>query len=179
MAEERIPLLVSAEFITSITNISDNMSGKYLLSAIREAQEIRLKSILGSELLARVKELLQSGDIEDYEWYAELRERCRYFLAYTALAEVVMKVSFKVANAGVVRTTDEHLQAPSYSEVELIRREYQQKADFYCYELQKWICANSGEFQELNECDCARISSNLRSSESCGIFLGGARGKRL
>lgn len=178
MAEDRIPLLVSAEFVTNITNISDNMSGKYLLSAIREAQEIRLKGILGSALLARVKALLQSGDIEDYEWYNELRERCRYFLAYTAIAEVVLKVSYKIANAGVVRTTDEHLSAPSYSEVVLVRQEYQQKADYYCYELQKWICANSGEFKELSECDCARISSNLRSSESCGLFLGGVRGKR-
>lgn len=174
-----IPLLTSEGFVMSISPISDNLSGKYLLSAIREAQEIQLKSVIGSALLERCKELMQGGELDNPKNadYAELVEKCRYYLAYFAIAECVPKVSFKVANAGVVRTTDEHLQAPSFAEVALIEKQYRNKADFYCYELQKWLCANRSQFPELTECDCERIGANLRSSASCGIFLGGARGK--
>lgn len=175
----KIVLLTSEEFVKSISPISDNLSGKYLLSSLREAQEIHLKSIIGSALLERCQELIEGAVLENDKNadYAELVERCRYYLAYMTIAECVAKVSYKVANAGVVRTTDEHLQAPSYAEVQLIAKEYRNKADYYCYELQRWLCANSALFPELSKCDCAQIRANLRSSASCGIFLGGARGK--
>lgn len=174
-----IPLLASEEFVKRISPISDNLSGKYLLSALREAQEIHLKSVIGSALLERCKELIADGSIDDITNadYAELVERCRYYLAYWAIAECTMTTSFKVANAGVVRTTDEHLQSPTFTEVALIKKEYQNKADFYCYELQKWLRANSSQFPELTECDCERISANLGFSATCGVFLGGPRGK--
>lgn len=177
MAKE-IVLLVSENFVKNISPISDNLSGKYLLASIREAQEVSLKSIIGSTLLERCKEMIQDGSIEESADYAELVERCRYYLAYTAIAECTMKVSYKIANAGVVRTTDENLTAPSFAEVALIERQYKNKADYYCYELQRWLCANNAHFPELTEGDCARISSHLRTSASCGIWLGGARGKR-
>lgn len=177
MAKE-IVLLVSENFVKNISPISDNLSGKYLLASIREAQEVSLKSIIGSALLERCKEMIQDGSIEESAHYAELVERCRYYLAYTAIAECTMKVSYKIANAGVVRTTDENLTAPSFGEVALIEKQYKNKADYYCYELQRWICANVALFPELSKGDCARIASHLRTSASCGIWLGGARGKR-
>lgn len=171
--------MTSEEFVKSISNISDNLSGKYLLSSIREAQEIHLKGILGGALLERLKEIIEGNALNDAanNYYAELIYRCRYYLVYWAMAEATMKVSFKVANAGVVRTTDEHLQAPTFAEVALVRKEYANKADFYCRELQKWVCANRAQFKELSECDYERIAANLRSAACCGIFLGGARGK--
>ena len=174
-----IPLLTSETFVKEISPISDNLSGKYLLSAIREAQEIHLKSVIGTALLERCKELVRLDQLHNPENsnYAELVERCRYYLAYWAIAECAMKVSYKVANAGVVRTTDEHLQSPTYAEVALIEKQYRNRADFYCYELQKWLCANTSKYPELSKGDCAQIGANLRSSASCGIFLGGARGK--
>ena len=174
-----VALLTSEEFVKRITPISDNLSGKYLLSSLREAQEIHLKSIIGSALLERSKALIESNEIdnEQNDDYAELVERCRYYLAYTAIAECTMKVAYKVANAGVVRTTDEHLQSASFAEIALLEKEYRNKADFYCYELQKWLRANRSAFPELTECDCERIGASLKQSASCGIFLGGARGK--
>ena len=44
-------LLTSEEFVKSYSNISNNVNGKYLRVAIREAQEIELRGILGSFLL--------------------------------------------------------------------------------------------------------------------------------
>ena len=40
-------LLTSETFVKSVTNVSDNLAGKYILPSIREAQEQGLKSILG------------------------------------------------------------------------------------------------------------------------------------
>ena len=54
-------LLSSENFIKSVTNISDNVSGKYILASLREAQEIGLKNIIGDCLLEKLKVLIKSG----------------------------------------------------------------------------------------------------------------------
>ena len=38
-------LLSSEAFVKTVTSISDNLSGKYILPSLREAQEIGLKRI--------------------------------------------------------------------------------------------------------------------------------------
>ena len=74
-------LLTSEDFIKSVTNISDNLSGKYLQGAIREAQEESLRSILGSRLLNKCKGLMAAHElIGDYK---ELVDRCQYFNSQT------------------------------------------------------------------------------------------------
>ena len=169
-------LLTSESFVRSVTNVSDNLAGKYILPSIREAQEQGLKSILGDCLLSKVKQLISSNALDGK--YKELVDHCQYYLAYAAIVEVTNKVSFKIGNFGVAKSQDENLQVASYDEIVKMQYYYQTKVDAYCLELQTWLLDNKGSFPELNECHCRKLSSNLYSAASCGIFLGGARGKR-
>lgn len=172
-------LLTSEKFVKEVSSISDNLAGKYLLPAIREAQDQGLKGILGDPLFAKVKEIVkyQSLDLPENEKYKELIERSQYYLAYMAVVEVTNKVSYKIGNFGVAKSNDENLQVASYDEIVKMQYFYQSKADAYCLDLQNWILENRKSFPELTECHCRKISSNLYSSASCGIWLGGPRGK--
>ena len=58
-------LLSSEAFVKSVTSVSDNLSGKYILPSLREAQEISLKGILGDSLLSKLKTLVKNGQLED------------------------------------------------------------------------------------------------------------------
>lgn len=178
MAEKEI-LLSSEAFIKSVTAVSDNLAGKYILPSLREAQEQGLKGILGDKLLARVKKLIKDNQIdqEAFAAYKALVEHSQYYLAYMTIVDVTNKVSFKIANFGVVKSTDENLQVAPYDEIVKQQYYYQSKADAYCLDLQNWILENRSSFPELTECQCRKIHSNLYSAASCGIFLGGARGK--
>ena len=169
-------LLTSEALVKSVTNVSDNLAGKYILPSIREAQEQGLKSILGDCLLSKVKHLFNTDSLVGI--YKELVEHCQYYLAYAAIVEVTNKVSFKIGNFGVAKSTDENLQVASYDEIVKMQYYYQTKVDAYCLELQQWLLQNRESIPELTECQCRRLSSNLHSAASCGIFLGGARGKR-
>lgn len=173
-------LLTSENFIKSISSISDNTSGKYILPSLREAQEIRLKGVVGVPLLEKLKELVQNRQIDNKEnaLYRAIVDKCQYFLAYTTIVEVMYKVSYKVGNAGVVKATDEKMNVANHDEIVSQREYYQSKADFYCIELQDFLLNNRSEIAELSEAQTGRIKSNLYSAASCGIFLGGARGKR-
>ena len=172
-------LLISENFVKKVSSISDNVAGKYILPSILEAQEVKFRGIVGDTLLAKLKAIVDAGqtEAEDNLPYKTLIERSKYFLAYSAIVEVCVKVTFKVANAGVVKTPDENVQVAERPDMESLRSYYQDKADSACLDLQNFILNNYRDYPELTEGECHRIKANLYSAATCGIFLGGARGK--
>ena len=172
-------LLSSEAFVKSVSSVSDNLSGKYILPSLREAQEIGLRGILGDDLLAKLKGLIKSGDLETEAdgVYKTLVDHCQYYLAYMTIVEVTNKVSYKIGNFGVTKTQDENLQVATQDEIAKMQYYYQSKADACCLDLQNFLLDNREDYPELSDCCCRRIESNLYSAASCGIFLGGARGR--
>lgn len=51
-------LLISEDYIKSESNLDNNVSGKYLQSAIKLAQDIELQSLIGTELLEKIQKLV-------------------------------------------------------------------------------------------------------------------------
>lgn len=170
-------LLSSEAFVKSVTSASDNLSGKYILPSLREAQEIGLKGILGDALLDKLKELVKTGCL--FGVYKTLVDHCQYYLAYKTIVEVTNKVSYKIGNFGVTKTQDENLQVATQDEIAKMQYYYQSKADACCLDLQNFLLEHREDYPELTECCCHKIESNLRSAATCGIFLGGARGRKL
>ena len=172
-------LLTSEKRVKEIACINDSVASEYILAAITEAQETRLKSVIGPALLKKVKSLIADKQIEssENETYLDLVESAQYYLAYTTVTELTFKTTFKVTNFGVVTTNDENLQVPSFGDIVKVREYYQAKADYYCIELQKFCLENRERLPELSENMCSRIHANLYSAASCGIWLGGPRGK--
>lgn len=173
-------LLTSEDFVRNATGISDNISGKYLGVAIREAQEGGLRSILGDGLTDHLKTLVKSGDIRKYgyEAYASLLDECQFYLAFKSAAELVPIISYKVANMGVVRTEDDNVSSTPWDEVMMMSGFFQAKADRWCASLQRWVLGRESDFPELSEANCQMLKANLTSASSCGLWLGGIRGKR-
>ena len=174
-------LLSSEAFVKSVTSASDNLSGKYILPSLREAQEIGLRGILGDDLLAKLKDLIKNGTLETESGgaYKILVDHCQYYLAYMTIVEVTNKVSYKIGNFGVTKTSDENLQVASQDEIAKMQYYYESKADACCLDLQNFLLEHRKDYPELTENSCHKIESNLHSAASCGIFLGGARGRRL
>ena len=173
-------ILTSEKFVKSVTSVSDNIAGKYILPSLREAQEQGLKGILGDALLAKLKGLVANKeiDMESNAAYKILLDRCQYYLAYAAIVEVTNKVSYKIGNFGVAKSSDENLQVASQDEIGKMQYYYQSKADAHCLDLQNFLLQNRSDYPELTENCCHTIESNLHSAASCGIFLGGSRGRR-
>lgn len=172
-------LFVTEKFIKETMAVQDNLSGKFLLPAIREAQDIDLQGIIGTTLYATLDALVVSGEIYDAANapYRDLLDVARYYIAYLAVANVIPKVSYKVGNFGLAKSTDENLQVASASEVDKAAAYYRSKADRYCLDLQNFVLNHFSDYPELKEGDLHRIHSNLYSAAGCGIFLGGPRGK--
>lgn len=174
-------LLSSEAFVKSVISASDNLSGKYILPSLREAQEIGLKGILGDDLLSKLKTLIKNNTLETESdgVYKTLVDHCQYYLAYKTIVEVTNKVSYKIGNFGVTKTQDENLQVATQDEIAKMQYYYQSKADACCLDLQNFLLEHRTDYPELTECCCHKIESNLYAAATCGIFLGGARGRKL
>ena len=73
-------LLSSEAFVKSVTSASDNLSGKYILPSLREAQEIGLRGILGDDHLAKLNDLRKDGKLETESGgvYKTQVDHCQY-----------------------------------------------------------------------------------------------------
>lgn len=172
-------LLISAATIRATTNISDNVSDKYLLPAIREAQEMGLCRIIGFALLEKLKALVATESLDDKADYAELMPYIRYYLTYASIAKLSMKVGYKIANMGIVRTSDDNVESAGFSEIIKVRDYYQAQADGYATKLQGYLIDQYSRYPELSEEKYNQMRANLRSAASSGLYLGGARGKTI
>ena len=172
-------LLTSSTFVRTQTNVSDNLSDKYLMPAIREAQDIYFREIVGTSLLNKLCELVESGDIDEdaNAVYKDLVDTAQYYLAYQTASLLVVNTTYKINNIGLNTTTDENVQIPSTSDVFKLKDYYQFKADHYCLLLQHFLINNEKHLKELDNCTCANIKAHLYSSASSNLNLGGRRGK--
>lgn len=174
-------LLISEDFIKTNSSIDDNLWGKNLLPAIREAQDMGLQSIIGSCLYKRLLQMVADGSIMDEEnvpYKALLDDYIQSYLLYQVQVNVLPIISVKLANIGTVHSNDEYVSNLSNGERDLVSHHYQDKADFYCKRLQDYLKGNKKIYPELDcgcECD-GEMKPNLQSHSSCPIWLGGIRG---
>ena len=173
--------LISETTVKECCSISENVAGQYIRPSIREAQDVSLRNIIGTALLRKLKALVADGSIQDADnaAYKDLLDIAQPFLANTACVGISQRVTFKIANAGVVKTPDEKVEVASQPDMAKVQTFYQSKADSCAFDLERWILENRESFAELNEHDCEKIHAHLYTAATCGIWLGGPRGKRL
>lgn len=172
-------LLISENYLRTNFNISDNVQSKYLLSAIRQAQEINYQSVVGGAMLRKLTTLISEGKIKKAEndIYKQLVDASQMFLAYSAICELIVIVNIKIDNIGVNMTSDENVEVLGLDDMFRMQDYYRTKADYYLNMLQNWIVNNINSLPEINSHQIHDIYSNMYSSASCGVNLGGARGK--
>lgn len=173
--------LTNCEKVKSIVNIDDNIDEKYLATAIKETQDIYLRDILGDLLLDKIISLVEDETIsqEANAAYKDLLNQAQYYLAYQAACQVIFIASIKINNFGATQASDEHLTNLNLNDVFKLTDTYQQKADYYKFLLQNYICQNRTKLPEVTMAQMFKIHSNLFSAASSNIWLGGYRGKRI
>lgn len=176
-------LLISESYIKSVTNISDNIAGDYLLPSIKLAQDIDLESTIGTQLLKKLQKLVFDNDISNEEnsnYKLLLDKYIQPYLAYCTIKHIVPTVAYKLVNQGIVRTDDEKSYNITADEVDRVQNHYKHIADVYKKRLQLFLTSNYNNFPELlNWKSIADIKSNLYSAAGCNVNLGGPRGRSI
>lgn len=171
--------LTSEAFIRSNVNINDEVHGKYVQAAMREAQDINLQQVLGTRLMKKLQDMVSGNTInnEGNEVYKECLDKCKWYLMYCTVARLMAITGVHVGNFGPNQPVDENMQSMRLSDIFQMEQYYVNKADHYCLELQNWLMEKHNELPELTKKKISEIGANLYSAASCGLWLGGARGR--
>lgn len=172
-------LLTSSDYIKAHSGLNDNTYDKMILPALERSQDIGLTEILGECLVESLKEKVTSQDIElpaNALYKVLLDNYVQPYLTYSVLANITLELGQVIGNGGVDTITDEHRASLTMDERGQLKDYWQHHADAYCNKMQKFLKNNRTGFPELAGCSC-EDGATLNSSASCGIWLGGARGK--
>lgn len=173
-------LLTSENRIKSISPLSDNIAGKYLLPTIKVVQDVQLRTTIGSCLLTALQQMIAEGTINDgeHEVYKDLLDNyIQPYMAHQVLSEIVEFVANKIVNAGVMQMSDEHQNNSYRPDKNDLKLTYLRHADSYKRLMQEFLLENSSLIPELTDCECKRIRENLHTAYSGGIWLGYTRGR--
>lgn len=172
-------LLTNEDYVRGVTLIDNNLQSKFILSAIREAQEVGLQEIFGGVLFKKLKIMVADGSIQESgnTAYKSLIEESQLYLAYKTVANLCLITNVKISNGGLQQTSDENLTVLNVDDTFTIQKHFEDKADFFAKRLQQFILANIKDYPEISESKCNEMKANLYSAASTSVFLGGARGR--
>lgn len=177
---ERV-LLLDEELMKATLSVDDNLASGYLRPAIILAQDIYLEETIGTALFNKLKECVAAKAKSNKAIptaYKTLLDKVQKMLAHYANAYVIDNVSAKICNAGVVRTDDEKMSNITASELAERKANELHYGDMYRGRLQRFLIANYNDYPELKEWhNIAELRHQVHSSATCGVWLGGVRGK--
>lgn len=165
--------LISEATMKKNSVVNNNVDGMYLLPAIEFAQDAGLQPIIGTKLYNKLMDLVEDGSIvqaQDYKYL--LDEYITPYLVNKVTADIQIPLSFKLRNQGVVQQTDANTYVPSMKDIQYVKQDYENKANFYSNRLSDYLRANRSKYPEYCSVDsCADMPSN-KDAYNTGIFLG-------
>ena len=179
-------MLISPNTVKASTYLVGNVDDGMVGAAIREAQDVHLQSIIGSELLYRIQELVYNAITGNTDTIDDAENECykdcldNYITPYMeekVQAVLVLMVSYKTRNLGVIHASDTNLNAPSINDVLLVQQRYNGVAAKYATALSKYLCQNKECLKELTSegCNCTPyVAPQIgKTFVHTGLWLGG------
>lgn len=98
-------LLISEQFLRENFDISDSISSKTAVTAIKEAQDFYLASVIGDKFIKELYYEVENHVLTDVNKYF-LDTYIQPFLGAQTVQIITSKISFKVGNQGVTKSQD-------------------------------------------------------------------------
>lgn len=146
-------LLISENTIKDNSVVTANLDGKYIQSAIKNAQDMALLPLLGSQLLNEIYAQVQDGEIED-RIKVLLDDYIQPILLNASIANIIVNVSLKIKNMGVVSTNDTNVSNVGLKDIQWMKQNYDYNVDFYINRCMEYLIQNKSLYPEWPGCNC-------------------------
>lgn len=156
-------MLLAPNTLKGATYVTNDVSDDMIGPAIREAQEEHLITIIGSNLLNRLQELVLNkiqGDADTIDDAENLPYKylldCYVvpFLQEMTQSLLCVPITFKTRNMGVIQNSDVNVNKNFMQDVARVQQRYKTSAMRRATALSMYLCANRKLFPELDATDC-------------------------
>lgn len=178
----QIVYFIHPTVIKANTSVNSNINDKYLMAAIQEVQDTKVRNLLGNQLFGKVSNLILNDTIKKTgnEVYYNLLLLLRQFIVYSVLVKVNLNVFARATNGGVVKNADDTFSSVSLEELKYLNSQYSNAVNAYRRLIQEYLIEHWTEIPEvLKFKNYKSILTKLQGENASGLWLGGSRGKRV
>ena len=159
MKEWNNVILVGTGEVKNLTIVNSNVSDEFVSYAIRDTQNINLQGVIGTALFDKIKELVYNkikglsnsiDELENAAYNDLLEDFIKPYVIHKSVVNVLVPISYKIRNAGAVKTSDTNISNVDISEVKYLMNYYEEQANFYETRLSKFLCTYHKSFPELD-----------------------------
>ena len=162
-------LLISENAIKDDSVITQNLDGKYILSAIKNAQDMCLLPLLGSKLLNEIYAQVQDGSVED-RIQVLLDDYIHPILLNASISHIIVNTSLKIKNLGTVNTGDTNVTNVNIKDIQWLKQQYDYNVDFYNKRCIEYIKQHIDLYPEWPGCNCDGMKG-AQKNYKVGIVL--------
>ena len=153
--------------------LNANLDDEYIQPAIDEAQNIYLREIIGDALYNTIENKINDNNLTGK--YATLvNNYIKPFLTYKVQSLMVIPVTYKLRNAGVVNQYDQGFNTTTVKDTAYMADYYNDKAEFYANRLTEYLSKNTADIPEYAYSD-QNITNPTPNITAGTIYLGGGR----
>lgn len=135
-------LLISPEMIKERTAIHTNIDDKLLFPTIKVCQDMFIHPLLGTTLYNKIVTEVEAGSITgDYKTL--LDDYIIDSLCWYVLSKAIFDVTYQMWNKGVVKKQGDSTDLLGTDELEALRNEYKNRAEYYGERLTTYLQAYS------------------------------------
>lgn len=164
-------LLIDDATLKERSALDINVQGQYIRVAVETAQEIELQTILGTNLLDALCDKYAANQLAG-AYLTLYNDYVVPFMVNQSVSNILLPLSYKVRNEGVVSTGSEQSTQQSLQDVQRLETYYKNRADFYADRMTAWLTANNNDIPEWkNRRSCADMPSRP-GGYTTGIYLG-------
>lgn len=136
---------ISTSYLKDNSAINENVDDKLLKSAIKEAQEIYIRDIIGSGLYDELQTQAFAGTLTANNTTL-LDSYIAPCLKYYTITESMLPMTFKLMNKSVATRQAENATAITIDELTLIEQRFRDKAEYYANRLRDYLRENTNTY---------------------------------
>jgi hypothetical protein len=137
--------LIGTAYLKENTPLNDNLDDKLLKNAIKEAQEIYIRDIIGSGLYNEIQTQAFNSTLTNLN-QTLIDNYIAPCLKYYTLVESMLPLTFKFLNKSVATRSAEFATPATPSDLSLIEHRYRDKAEYYAERLRDYLKENTTQY---------------------------------
>ena len=123
-------LCITRNDIVRYSNLNGAVDSDKMIQFIKLAQDIHLETVLGTDLMNRLKSDIEAGTLTD-PYLTLLNKYIKPMLIHYSLLEIIPFNAYQISNGGIFKHNSENSESVSKSEVDFLAEKHRKIAQNY------------------------------------------------
>jgi hypothetical protein len=138
---------VSEQDVKKNTPIDENVDSKLLQTAMRTAQDVYIRDILGSTLYDKICDDINGAGLGG-NYLTLVNKYVAPCLYHYVILDSMLPLTYKMMNKSAASRGAENANAVDVDQLRMIEQRYQNKAEYYAERLRLYLAENDTQFPE-------------------------------